>query len=128
MGASFNGPPETFCGSRRLVVWPPSQQHVVDRQHVQRLMRQMALVTMYPQPRLSRENKEHKIYPYLLRNVEITRPNQVWATDITYVRLAHGFMYLVALLDWYSRYVISWRLSNSLEVSFCVEALEEALA
>jgi len=104
------------------VVWPASQQHV------QRLMRQMALVTMYPQPRLSRENKEHKIYPYLLRNVEITRPNQVWATDITYVRLAHGFMYLVALLDWYSRYVISWRLSNSLEVSFCVEALEEALA
>ena len=73
-------------------------------------------------------NKEHKIYPYLLRNVEITRPNQVWATDITYIRLAHGFMYLVAILDWHSRYVLSWRLSNSMEESFCIEALEEALA
>ena len=110
------------------MVWLASQQHVVDRKHVQRLMRQMGLVAIYPKPRLSAGNKEHKIYPYLLRNVEITRPNQVWATDITYVRLAHGFMYLVALLDWYSRYVLSWRLSNSLEVSFCVEALEEALA
>jgi len=100
----------------------------MDRKHVQRLMRQMGLVAIYPKPRRSAGNKEHKLYPYLLRNVEIMRPNQVWATDITYVRLAHGFMYLVAVLDWYSRYVISWRLTNSLEVSFCVEALEEALA
>jgi putative transposase len=115
-------------GSRRMVVWLASQQHVVNRKHVQRLMRQMGLVAIYPKPRLSAGRKEHKIYPYLLRNVEVTRPNQVWATDITYVRLARGFMYLVALLDWYSRYVLSWRLSNSLEESFCIEALEEALA
>ena len=117
-----------FYGSRRLVVWLASQQHVVNRKHVQRLMQQMGLVAIYPKPRLSTGNKEHKIYPYLLRNVEITRPNQVWATDITYIRLAHGFMYLVALLDWHSRYVLSWRLSNSMEESFCIEALEEALA
>ena len=115
-------------GSRRLVIWLASQQHVVNRKHVQRLMRQMGLVAIYPKPRLSVGKKEHKIYPYLLRNVAVTRPNQVWATDITYVRLARGFMYLVALLDWYSRYVLSWRLSNSLEESFCIEALEEALA
>jgi putative transposase len=115
-------------GSRRMVVWLASQQHVVNRKHVQRLMRQMGLVAIYPKPRLSAGRKEHKIYPYLLRNVEVTRPNQVWATDLTYVRLARGFMYLVALLDWYSRYVLSWRLSNSLEESFCIEALEEALA
>jgi putative transposase len=117
-----------FYGSRRMVVWLASQQHVVNRKHVQRLMQQMGLVAIYPKPRLSTGNKEHKIYPYLLRNLEITRPNQVWATDITYIRLAHGFMYLVALLDWHSRYVLSWRLSNSMEESFCIEALEEALA
>jgi putative transposase len=115
-------------GSRRMVVWLASQRHVANRKRVQRLMRQMGLVAIYPKPRLSAGRKEHKIYPYLLRNVQVRRPNQVWATDITYVRLARGFMYLVAILDWYSRYVVSWRLSNSLEESFCIEALEEALA
>ena len=117
-----------FYGSRRMTVWLSSQKEEVNRKHVQRLMRLMGLEAIYPKPRLSAGNKEHKIYPYLLRNVEITRPNQVWATDITYVGLAQGFMYLVAILDWYSRYVLSWRLSNSLEESFCIEALEEALA
>jgi putative transposase len=115
-------------GSRRMVVWLASQRHVANRKRVQRLMRQMGLVAIYPKPRLSAGRREHKIYPYLLRNVQVRRPNQVWATDITYIRLARGFMYLVAILDWYSRYVVSWRLSNSLEESFCIEALEEALA
>jgi putative transposase len=117
-----------FYGSRRMVVWLASQQEVVNRKHVQRLMRLMGLEAIYPKPRLSVGNKEHKIYPYLLRDVEVTRPNQVWSTDITYVPLAQGFMYLVVILDWYSRYVLSWRVSNSLEGSFCIEALEEALA
>jgi putative transposase len=90
-------------------------------------MRKMGLEAIYAKPRLSVSGKEHKIYPYLLRDVEVSRPNQVWATDITYVGLSQGFMYLVAIMDWYSRYVLSWRLSNSLEGTFCVEALEEAL-
>jgi len=117
-----------FYGSRRMQDWLESQGHEVNRKRVQRLMRTMGLVAIYPKPRLSLAAKDHKIYPYLLRNVAIIRPNQVWSTDITYIRMAHGFMYLVAIMDWYSRYVISWRLSNSLEVSFCVEVLEEALS
>jgi putative transposase len=115
-------------GSRRMQDWLVSQGHAVNRKRVQRLMRTMGLVAIYPKPRLSSAAKDYKIYPYLLRNVAIVRPNQVWSTDITYIHMTHGFMYLVAIMDWYSRYVISWRLSNSLEVSFCVEALEEALA
>ena len=115
-------------GSRRMADWLQSQEHDVNRKRVQRLMRKMGLVAIYPKPRLSSPRKEHKVYPYLLRNVPIIRPNQVWSTDITYIRMRQGFMYLVAIMDWYSRYVISWRLSNSLEGSFCVETLEEALS
>lgn len=115
-------------GSRRMTDCLQTQGHDVNRKRVQRLMRKMGLVAIYPKPRLSSACKEHKVYPYLLRDVAIIRPNQVWSTDITYIRMARGFMYLVAILDWYSRYVISWRLSNSLEVSFCVEVLEEALS
>ena len=101
--------------------------HIVNRKRVQRLMRQMGLVGMAPGPNTSRPHPGHKVYPYLLRGVYIDRPNQVWSTDITYIRLAHGFVYLVAVMDWYSRKVLSWRISNSMEVSFCVDCLEEAL-
>lgn len=115
-------------GSRRMRDWLETQGHQVNRKRVQRLMQKMGLEAIYPKPRLSATAKEHTIYPYLLRKVAIVRPNQVWSTDITYIRMTHGFMYLMAIMDWYSRYVISWRLSNTMEVSFCVEALEEALA
>jgi len=100
----------------------------VNRKRVQRLMRVMGLEAIYPRRRTTRPAAGHKIYPYLLRNVEVTRPDQVWSTDITYVPLRHGFLYLVAIMDWFSRYVLSWRLSNTLEGSFCLEALEEALS
>ena len=100
----------------------------VNRKRVQRLMRLMGLEAIYPQRRTTRAGAGHKIYPYLLRNVAIERPDQVWSIDITYVGLGHGFLYLTAVLDWYSRYVLSWRLSNTLEGSFCEEALEEALS
>jgi putative transposase len=111
-----------FYGSRKLA-WVLS----VNRKRVQRLMRAMGLEAVYPKRRTTRPAAGHKIYPYLLRNVEVTRPNQVWASDITYIPLRHGFLYLAAVMDWYSRYVVAWRLSNTLEGSFCVEALEEAL-
>jgi putative transposase len=94
---------------------------------VRRLMKLMGLEAIYPKPRTSIPNKQHKIYPYLLKDVELMRPNQVWSTDITYIRLKHGFAYLVAIMDWYSRKVLSWRLSNTMDVGFCCEALEEAL-
>lgn len=99
----------------------------VNHKRVLRLMRKMNIRSVLPHPRTSIPNKEHKIYPYLLRDVKINRPNQVWSTDITYIPMAKGFMYLVAVIDWYSRYVLSWTLSNSLETAFCVEALEAAL-
>lgn len=94
---------------------------------VRRLMRKMGLEAIYPKPRTSVPNKQHKIYPYLLKGVKATRPNQVWSTDITYVKLKHGYAYLVAVMDWYSRKVLSWRLSNTMDVGFCCEALGEAL-
>ena len=94
---------------------------------VRRLMRLMGLEAIYPKPRTTIPDKQHKVYPYLLKDVEITRPNQVWSTDITYIRLKHGFAYLVAIMDWYSRKVLSWRLSNTMDSWFCCEALEEAL-
>jgi putative transposase len=94
---------------------------------VRRLMRKMGLMPIYPEPNTSKPNKAHAVYPYLLTDVIVSRPNQVWATDITYIRLRHGFAYLVAIMDWYSRSVLSWRLSNTLESSFCCEALDEAL-
>lgn len=95
---------------------------------VRRLMRKMGLMPIYPMPNTSRPNKQHMIYPYLLNNVVVERPNQVWSTDITYIRLGHGFAYLTAIIDWYSRGVLSWRLSNTMDASFCCEALDEALA
>jgi putative transposase len=99
----------------------------INRKRVQRLMRLMGLEAIYPKPRTSRPHPEHKVYPYLLRNLNIERPNQVWAADITYIPMSRGFMYLVAIMDWHSRKVLSWRLSNTMEADFCVEALEEAI-
>lgn len=116
-----------FYGSRRVTAWLRRQGHDVNRKHIQRLMRLMGLEAIYRKPNTSKPNQEHKVYPYLLRGMEITRPNQVWATDVTYIPMARGFMYLVAIMDWYSRRVLSWRLSNTLTADFCVEALEEAL-
>ena len=116
-----------FYGSRRMVLYLRKQGQVVNRKRVQRLMRILGLAAMAPGPATSKPHPEHKIYPYLLRGVAVTRPNQVWSTDITYIRLAHGFAYLVAVIDWYSRRVLSWRLSNTLEAGFCVDCLEDAL-
>lgn len=116
-----------FYGSRRMAVFLKTVGHSVNRKRVQRLMRQIGLAGMAPGPNTSRPRPEHKIYPYLLRRLSVTRPNQVWSTDITYIRLARGFAYLVAVIDWYSRKVLSWRLSNSMEATFCVDCLEEAL-
>jgi putative transposase len=99
----------------------------IDRKRAQRLMRLMGLEAIYPKPRLSQNGKEHRIYPYLLRNVKIVRPNQVWSSDITYVPMPQGWMYLTVVMDWFSRCVLSWRLSNTLDGLFCLEALEEAL-
>jgi len=116
-----------FYGSRRIRDWLSDQGHTVNRKRIQRLMRTMGIVTLYPKPNVSAANQAHKVYPYLLRNLVIDRPNQVWATDITYIPMARGFVYLVAVMDWYSRRVLSWRLSNTLDTSFCTEALEEAI-
>lgn len=91
-------------------------------------MRLMGIEVLYPKPKMSVQDEEHEVYPYLLKDLDIVRPNQVWATDITYIRMRHGFLYLVAILDWFSRYVLSWSLSNSLERSFCIEALEGGLS
>jgi putative transposase len=117
-----------FYGSRRMTVWLVQQGEEVNRKRVQRLMRTMGLEAIYPKPRTSTPGKGHKVYPYLLRGVKVERPDQVWSTDITYVPMASGFMYLAAVIDWYSRYVLSWRLSNTLDGSFCLEMLEEALS
>ncbi len=116
-----------FYGSRKISVWLGSQGHRVNRKRVRRLMRLMGIRAIYRRPNTSKPAPGHKIYPYLLKDLKITRPDQVWATDITYIPMAKGFMYLVAIIDVYSRYVISWKLSNTLDVRFCVEALEEAL-
>jgi putative transposase len=115
-------------GSRRMTVWLVKQGEAVNRKRVQRLMRLMGLEAIYPKPRLSQAGKGHRIYPYLLRGVTVERPEQVWSADITYVPLRTGFMYLAAIMDWYSRYVIAWRLSNTLDGSFCVDMLDEALS
>jgi putative transposase len=117
-----------FYGSRRMTTWLQHNEHDVNRKRVQRLMRLMGLEAIYPQPRTSVPGLENKVFPYLLRNVAITRPNQVWSTDITYIPLRKGFMYLVAVIDWFSRYVLAWELSNSLETTFCLTALDAALA
>lgn len=117
-----------FYGSRRIARELRSKGLVVNRKRVQRLMRIMDLEAIAPKPNTSRPAPEHPVYPYLLRNLSICRPNQVWAADITYIPLAHGFAYLVAIMDWYSRRVLAWRLSNSLDTSFCVDALQDALS
>lgn len=116
-----------FYGSRRLTAFLNSKGHPVNRKRVQRLMRLMRIEAIYPKTKTTRRNENHKIYPYLLRGVVIDKPDQVWSTDITYIRIGNGFMYLTAVMDWFSRYVLSWRLSNTLENAFCIEALEEAL-
>ena len=115
-----------FYGSRNLAHVLSTPQASVNRKCVQRLMRLMGIEAVYRKPRTTQRDENHKIYPYLLRNLSIERPNQVWSADITYVPMPAGFMYLVAVIDWYSRYVLSWRLSNTLEGSFCVEAIEAA--
>lgn len=116
-----------FFGTRRMVVALRQRGHTVNRKRVQRLMRNMGLAGMAPGPNTSQVHPGHKIYPYLLRGISVIRPNQVWSTDITYVRLPRGFVYLVAIIDWYSRKVLSWRLSNTMDAAFCVDALEDAL-
>ncbi|CAM5779892.1 IS3 family transposase ISGxy1 [Castellaniella caeni] len=116
-----------FYGSRQMRNHLNRQGQAVNRKRVQRLMGVMGLQAVAPGPHTSIPHPEHKIYPYLLRGMAIERPNQVWATDISYIPLAHGFMYLTAVIDWATRKVLSWRVSNTMETSFCVEALEEAL-
>ena len=116
-----------FYGSRKMTAWLRIQGYEVNRKRVSRLMELMGIEAVYPKPNLSRAAEGHKIYPYLLRGVAIERVNQVWSTDITYIRMAHGFAYLVAVMDWFSRFVLSWALSVSMELDFCLEALNSAL-
>ena len=108
-----------FYGARRIVAWLKYQDHTVNRKRVRRLMCIMGLKAIYRRPRTSKPAPSNKIYPYLLSGMAITRPNQVWAADITYIPMARGFLYLVAIIDWYSRYVLSWRLSNTMDAGFC---------
>lgn len=116
-----------FFGSRRMQVYLRGLSHKINRKRVQRLMKILGLEGMAPGPSTSKAHLQHKVYPYLLRGLDIVRPNQVWSTDITYIRLPRGFVYLVAIIDWYSRKVLSWRLSNSMDASFCVDCLQEAI-
>ena len=116
-----------YYGSRQMARWLKRQGYGVGRHRVRRLMRLMGLRAIYQEPRTSQPHPQHTIYPYLLRNLAVTRANQVWCTDITYIPIKRGFLYLVAIMDWHSRKVLSWRLSNTMDAPFCVEALEEAL-
>ena len=116
-----------FYGSRKVTVYLRGMGYRVNRKRVQRLMGMLGLAGMAPGPNTSLPHPQHKVYPYLLRGVAVTRPNQVWSTDITYIRLPRGFVYLVAVIDWYSRKVLAWRLSNTLDSGFCVDCLEQAL-
>jgi putative transposase len=116
-----------FYGARRMRAWLGRQGFPVNRKRVSRLMRRMGLVAIYPKPRLSSGGPEHKVYPYLISGITVDRPGQVWAADITYIRLAHGFVYLVAIIDWHSRHVVAWELSTTLDRSFCLEVLAAAL-
>ncbi|HEY1433430.1 MAG TPA: IS3 family transposase [Stellaceae bacterium] len=117
-----------FLGSRRMTAMLRAEGHLINRKRVQRLMRRMGIAALGPKPRTTKPAPGHKIFPYLLRNLAIDRANQVWAADITYIPIGRGFLYLVAVIDWASRAVLAWRLSNTMDVSFCVSALEEALA
>lgn len=116
-----------FYGVRRMTQFLKKSGYKIGKDRVRSIMREMGLIAVYPKKGTSVRNIMHRIYPYLLKDIEIIRPNHVWCTDITYIRLARGFVYLVAIMDWHSRYVLSWRLSNSLDADFCVEALGEAL-
>jgi putative transposase len=116
-----------FYGARRIRGWLADRDLIVNRKRIQRLMRTMGLTAIYPKRNTSKANHAHKIYPYLLKGLTIDRPNRVWSTDITYIPMARGFVYLVAVIDWYSRRVLSWRLSNTLDTAFCVDALEDAI-
>lgn len=117
-----------FYGSPKMTRWLQQKGYRVNRKRVARLMKQMGLVAIYPKKKTTRPGEPKKKYPYLLRNVVISRPNQVWSTDITYIRLENGFIYLVAVIDWFSRYVLSWELSNSQDIFFCLTALEKAFS
>lgn len=116
-----------FYGSRRMTAWLRRQGFQINRKRVSRLMRRMGIEAIYPKKRLSRPDAAAKKYPYLLRDMAIDRPDQVWAADITYIRMKHGFIYLVAIMDWFSRYVLAWGVSITMDVAFCVEALGHAL-
>ncbi len=116
-----------FAGARTLRDWLQKEGHAVGRKHVAALMRRMAISAQYPKPSTSKRNRQHKVYPYLLRGRSITAPNQVWAMDITYIPMARGFVYLAAVMDWCSRRVLAWRVSNTMDTGFCIEAVEEAL-
>jgi putative transposase len=115
-------------GSRSMRNHLRRKGYKINRKRVQRLMRTMGLEAIYPKPKTTRPHPAHKVYPYLLRNLAVERPNQVWAADITYIPMSRGFMYLVAVMDWYSRKILSWRVSNTLDTEFCIEAVEEALS
>jgi putative transposase len=117
-----------YYGSRRVRDWLEDHGHPVNRKRVQRLMRQMGIMALYPKRNLSRRNQAHKVYPYLLKGLTIDAANQVWSADVTYIPMARGFVYLVAVIDCYSRKVLAWRLSNTLDADCCIEALQEALA
>ncbi len=118
-----------FYGNRRIRKELNLTHHIpIGRGHVRTLMGTMGIQAIYPKKNLSWPNKNHKVYPYLLRNFKIEKPNQVWSIDITYVKLGEGFAYLVAIIDWFSRYVINWKLSNSLDIEFCLECLNEAMS
>lgn len=116
-----------FLGIRRIRDALHNLGYKVNRKRVHRLMRKMGIQAIYPKPNLSKTNKQHKIYPYLLRNLDINRPNQIWCSDVTYIPMDKGFVYLTVIMDWYSRKILSWRLSNSLDTRFIIDALEEAL-
>ena len=117
-----------FLGSRRMTAMLRAEGVAINRKRVQRLMRRMGIAALGPKPRTTKPAPGHTIYPYLLRDITVDRVNQVWAADITYIPIGRGFLYLVAVIDWVSRAVLAWRLSNTLDVSFCISALEEALA
>lgn len=116
-----------FYGSRRIKDWLKDEGHVVNRKRIQRLMRTMGIVAVYPKQKLSQPNQAHRVYAYLLRNLTIDQPNQVWVADITFLPMSRGFVYLVAIMDWHSRKVLSWQLSNTMDSYFCVDALNEAI-
>src|SRR5215211_4068526 len=117
-----------YYGSRRMAAWLATQGHIVNRKRVRRLMRLAGLVAIYQRPNTSKPAPAHKIYPYLLGGIAIERVNQVWCADVTYIPMARGFLYLVVIMDWVSRAVLAWRLSNTLGAEFCLEALDEALS